>query len=188
LIGLKGKYSVSLYQLLESKVNLRKFDPQITPNENDRFIEIALKDLRDWLGTGKMYQLWNDFNKRVLQPAVEEINSNPLATTFTVKIEEVRGARNRVKAIKFFLTKTPERIKLEKSLQTTKKAKEIANESFLIPPFKGTEVYERAKKYANRLDVYKLEAEWRKFAKEKNQPIKNPELAFIGFVKKRCSA
>ena len=185
LLGLKGKYSVSLYQLLESKINLNKFKPHKTPDKADRFVEITISELRDWLGVGSMYSAWKDLNRRVLLPAVEEINSNPLASTFTVRTEEVRGSRRKVKAIKFFLTKTPERLRLENSIQVTKEAKKVAEGSFLIPPFKGTKVYDAAKKHAKGLDVYQLEIEWRELAKQRNQPIQSPEAAFIGFVKKR---
>ena len=187
LIGLKGKYSVSLYQLLESKINLRKFNPKQTPDEKERFIEIDLEQLRGWLNINHgEYRDWYNFNKRVLSPAIEEINSNPLASTFTVRTEEVRGARRKVKAIRFFLSKTSERLHLEKSIHTTKNAKKAAEASFLIPPFKGTKVYESAKKQAKGLDVYQLEIEWRELVKERNKPIQNPEGAFIGFVKRRA--
>ena len=186
LVGLKGKYSVSLYQLLESKINLNKLKPHKKPNEEDRFFEIPVSELRDWLGLGEQYKRWIDFKRFALVPAIEEINSNPLASTFTVRTEEVRGSRRKIKAIKFFLTKTPERLRLENSIQVTKEAKRAARESFLIPPFRGTEVYAEARKYAKGLDIYQLENEWREFAKNKDEKIEYPEKAFIGFVKKRA--
>lgn len=186
LIGLKGKYSVSLYQLLESKINMNKFKPDKTPNEAERFIEIELCDLRRWLNISHgQYKQWIHFKDRVLQPAVEEINFNPLATTFTVRTEEVRGARRKVKAIKFFLKKTQERISLESKLHTNRKSKEASATSRLVPPFSGTRVYDEAKKYAKGLDVHELEREWREYAKLQNKPVENPERAFIGFVRKK---
>lgn len=184
IIGLKGKYSVSLYQFLESKVNMWRFDSQKTPDERQRFVEVDLTEIRAWLGTGDQYSEWSDFNKRVLTPAIKEINLNPLASTFTVRIEVVRGARNKVKAIRFFLTKTPERLRIEQKIKTTKQARENAAES-LIPPFSGTAIYEEAKAISNGLDVYILEKEWRAYAREMNVPVKDPERAFLGFVKIR---
>lgn len=186
LLGLKGKYSVSLYQLLESKINLRKFDPNCTPDSCDRFVEISIEDLRGWLALENQYPRWIDFKRFALEPAINEINSNPLATTFNVRTEEVTGARRKVKAIRFFLTKTEERLELEKSIQTTKQAKEAANNSFLIKPFRGTEVYEKAKELAPHHDIYQLESEWREYAKNQDEAIASPEAAFLGFIKKRA--
>lgn len=185
LVGLKGKYSVSLYQLLESKINLKKFDAKHTPNESERFIEISVDELRDWLAIGNEYTRWFDFRLKVLTPAIEEINSNPLATTFNVRTEEITGKRKKVIAIRFFLTKTEERLELEKSIQTTKQAKESAKNSFLIKPFRGTKVYEKARELAPHHDIYQLESEWREYAKNQDEAIANPEAAFLGFVKKR---
>lgn len=186
VIGLKGKYSVSLYQFLESKINMWKFDPVKMPDEHQRFIEVELSEIRAWLGTGDQYSEWYNFNKRVLLPAIEEINSNPIASTFTVRTEEVRGARNKVKAIRFFLTKTAERIRIEQGLKAIKPAKANTAES-LIPPFTGTAIYEKAKAVSNGLDVYILETEWRVYAREMNVPVKDPERAFLGFVKSRAT-
>lgn len=188
LIGLKGKYSVSLYQLLESKINLRKFNPKHTPYEAERFVEIGLEELKDWLAIGNQYKQWIHFRDRVLTPAVEEINSNPLATTFTVRTEEVRGSRSKVMAIKFFLKKTSERLKLESSIQTSKLAKRVASKSLVVPPFSGTLVYERAKKLVPRgLDVHALEEEWREYSFQRNEVVKNPEGAFLKWLEKKFS-
>ena len=186
LIGLKGKYSVSLYQLLESKVNLRKFDPEKTLDEDKRYIQISLEELRNWLAIEKQYKLWGHFKSRVLDPAVSEINANPIASTFTVRTEEVKGKRNKVIAIKFFLTKTRERLVLEESIQVKKEAKEAARASTLIPCFSGTKVYDRAKKIVpSDLDIYQLEEEWREFAYNRNEEVKNPEGAWLGWLKKK---
>ena len=186
LIGLKGKYSVSLYQLLESKINLNKFKPHKTPDKADRFVQISLDELRDWLGVGNRYKLWADFDRRVLQPAIEEINSNPLASTFTVRTEEVRGSRRKVKAIKFFLTKTPERLRLESSIQVTKEANKAARKSSLIPAFKGTEIYDKARKIIPQgHDLHSLEEEWRDYSYRKNEPVKYPEKAWLRWLENK---
>jgi len=52
------------------------------------------------------------------------------------RVEGRRG--NRVKGVKFLVTKASERVQMEKGIQTTKKAKEAARVSRLIPPFNGT--------------------------------------------------
>ena len=189
LIGLKGKYSVSLYQLLESKINLRKFNSKETLDEEDRFIEINLEQLRGWLNVSDgQYKLWADFDRRVLQPAVEEINSNPLASTFTVRTEEIRGARRKVKGVKFFLSKTTERLRLEKSIQVTKEAKISAQRSNVIPPFEGTKVYDDARKIIpQEYDLHALEQEWRDYSYHKNEPVKYPERAWLKWLENKFS-
>lgn len=185
VIGLRGKYSVGLYQFLESKVNMWRFDTQKTPDNQQRFIVVDIAELKRWLGIVDQYKQWIHFRDRVLVPAVEEINSNPIASTFTVRTEEVRGVRNKVKAIKFFLTKTAERLRIEQGLKITQRAKLNAAGS-LIPPFSGIAIYERAKAVSNGLDVYILEQEWRAYAKDMNEPVKDSERAFLGFVKARA--
>lgn len=59
LIGLSGKYSVTLYELLESVAN--KIDP---------FIDVQLDTLRQWLKVpeGKLNS-WDYLNSRALLPA-----------------------------------------------------------------------------------------------------------------------
>lgn len=188
LIGLKGKYSVSLYQLLESKINLKKFDPKLTPREEDRMVEIPVGELRDWMSIGDQYKLWGHFKARVLLPSVEEINSNPIESTFTVKVSEVKGARNKVVAVKFYLVKTEARLALEKKILVSQKSKDCSEKSFIIRPFKGTVVYERAKQLIPAgVDVYDLEREWREYSKKKDEPVSNPEGAFLSWLKNRAT-
>ncbi len=186
LIGLKGKYSVSLYQLLESKINLKKLDPNHAPLEKNRFIEVKIEELKSWLGVNNQYKQWKDFKKRVLLPAIEEINSNPLASTFTVKTEEVTGARRKVIAIKFFLTKTPERLIKEKEIKTAKKEKKpnyldktLDNYSQAIPEYEVVEIVNR---WASGNDHKLLLNQWRnKAAQSKKYQGKG---SFVNYCKK----
>lgn len=188
LIGLKGKYSVSLYQLLESKINLKKFNPKFTPNEQDRMIEFKVDELRDWMAIGHQYKLWGHFKSRVLVPSVNEINSNPLASTFTVRIEEIHGYRKKTVAVRFFLTKTESRLALEEKIQVTQKSNSSAKKSFVIRPFRGTVVYEKAKLLIpSGVDIYLLEQEWREFSYKKDEKVENPEGAFLRWVKNRTN-
>ncbi|NEP00345.1 MAG: replication initiation protein, partial [Symploca sp. SIO2E9] len=175
LIGLKGKYSVALYQVLESKINLNNI-------KRAGYIDIPLKELKDWLGLGGEYNHWSHFQSRVLTPAVEEININPMATTFTVKVIPLKGKRNKISAIRFFLSKTPERIAQEKQIRLTKRTKQATLTSKLIPPFRCTEIYEKAKKLANGLDVYALEVRWREWVIENDIEVNNSEAHFLSFV------
>jgi plasmid replication initiation protein len=187
ILGLKGKYSISLYQLLESKINLRKFDPRHIQEKNQRYIDIKLDELKSWLGVGGDYSFWNDFNRRVLTPAIQEINSNPIASTFTVNCEVLRGKQNKVLGVRFFLHKTPERMKLEQKIADNQ-VKQIAQHTKKVPPFQGTVIYENAKKLARGLDVYLLEQEWRESVEKSQIEVNNPHAHFLAFVKKRSQA
>jgi plasmid replication initiation protein len=182
ILGLKGKYSISLYQLLESKINLKKFNPRHTQEENQRYIDIKLDELKGWLGIGGDYSLWGDFNRRILAPSIQEINSNPIASTFTINHEILRGKQNKVLAIRFFLHKTEERMKLEQKIADNQ-VRQIAQYTKKVPPFQGTVIYENAKKHARGLDVYLLEQEWRESIEKNQVEVNNPHAHFLGFVK-----
>ena len=91
LIGLNGKYSVSLYQYLETKINLQ------TP-----VIDCDLEELKGWLGVNnKSYSKWFNFETRVLKPAVKEVNENPIVGKFLVSYEPLKGQKRKIKAIRF---------------------------------------------------------------------------------------
>ena len=175
LIGLNGKYSISLYQLLESKINLNIVKIQ-------GHFDVELEELKDWLCLGGEYRKWIHFRDRVLNPSVAEINSNSLETNFAVQTETIIKNR-KVAAIRFFIKKSTERIIKEKSLQPKIKPHQITSLPFSIPPFQGTVIYEQAKQLANGLDIYYLEQEWRDSVKKRQIEIKNPHAHFLGFVK-----
>ena len=61
MLGLSGKYAVTLYMLLESVANLK------TP-----VLDVELNQLRQWLKIpdGKM-EKWYDINRFALEPALE---------------------------------------------------------------------------------------------------------------------
>lgn len=64
MLGLSGKYAVTLYELLESVVN--KIDP---------VLEVRVDTLRKWLKVPeKKLTRWVHFNQRVLEPAIKQIN------------------------------------------------------------------------------------------------------------------
>ena len=130
LIGLSGKYSVSLYQFLESKVGLDRLDPSLVPNEEDRFIKINLDHLKQFLSIRDgEYSKWVNFRQRVLDPAVKEINTNEMQSTFKVRYETVANNRRKVTDLKFFLEKTPGRLEKENQLRKIKFPKNNPSQS-----------------------------------------------------------
>ena len=124
LIGLSGKYAVSLYQFLESKVGMDKFNPSLVPNKAERFIQISLDDLKEVLSIrNNEYARWSHFKQRVLDPAVDEINTNSMQSTFKVEYETVTAKKRKVAGVKFFLAKTPERLEKESQLKKIRQLK-----------------------------------------------------------------
>jgi hypothetical protein len=178
LLGLKSKYAVTLYELFEGKINKR------VP-----VIQASVKDLRQWLQVpeGKLKQ-WDHLWNKALKPAVDEINADPKESGFSVSCELKRGGRgNRVQGVVFVLKKHEERKADEERLKTSKKAKENARLSQLIPPFRGTAIYTKAKKMAPQFDIYYLEQEWREWVSSSDVAVKNPEAHFLAFVKKKVA-
>ena len=187
IVGLKGKYAVALYQFLEGKIEMNKFKPHKTPEPEKRFIKVPLEELRTVLGVKDgEYSLWNDFKRFVLNAAVKEINTNPLHSTFSIKTETVKGARRKVVAIKFFLTKTQERLEREAEINIAKRQKKpnfldrtLDQYSQAIPM---PEVHETVSKHAPGHDPTTLYQQWRKKAAESKQY--QGKGSFVNYCKK----
>ena len=62
-------------------------------------------------------------------------------------------------------------------MKATKQAKAKGAEA-LISPFTGIAIYEKRKAASNELDIYVFEGEWRAYAKEMNEAMKDPEREF----------
>ena len=176
IIGLKGKYSVALYQLLESKINLRIVKQR-------GYLDMPLDELKDWLGIGKEYNHWSHFQNRVLIPAVNEINTNPIASSFTVKIETLRGKWSKIIAIRFFLQKTSKRIRHENSIQTSKEKQLEENLYKLVPQFEETWLIEITGKHCPGWDYRVIERQFRERVWKDGQKPKSPKAAFVGYCK-----
>ena len=178
LIGLSGKYSVSLYMLLEAAINLRR-----------PVIDISMEDLRAALNVpeGKL-SAWKDFNKKALQPAIKQINERPEASGFTVEMEPKAKGRKYTGVI-FTLKKAAARIAQEEGEKRPLKVVYSApekiqkNGSVELP----TQAYEIAKKAAPGYDVYFLEREWREWIYKQNlqETLENAVGSFIGFCKRK---
>ena len=168
MLGLSGKYAVTLYELLESVVN--KTDPTI---------EVTVDSLRQWLKVpdGKLKR-YVDFKRRVLEPSIKQINRNPEAAGFTVEMQPIKKGRA-VHKIRFTLTKAKERKQLETKLKGPPSPGPLFDAIRLT-----ARDYERAKKEAPGWDIYVLEMEWRDWMHEKEKPAPdNPGAAFAGFCR-----
>ncbi len=169
MIGLSGKYAVTLYEMLESVANMQA-----------PILKVTLEELRQWLkvpdGT---YKLWGDFRRYVLEPAIQQFNRQPDAGTgFVVDMLPVKKGRA-VHEVFFTVRKTRKRQELEAKIR---RSQQLSLFDVRLKP--GT--YEIAKKHAPGWDVYALEADWREWgSQQKDWPPRNPDGAFMNFCKKR---
>lgn len=177
LLSLSGKYAVTLYEVLEGFANRR-----------DGRCEVAIEDLRQWLCVPEgTYKEWRDFRKRVLAPAVKQINDDPIGAGFSIEYKAIRES-HAYSRIVFQLTKTDNRQATEKLMRQRSAAKRKAAEK-KRPAIKA-ETYEKARKVAKGLDIYAIEADlWAMWEEGGKQPFKkNADAAFIALVKKRAAA
>lgn len=169
LIQLSGKYAVTMYELLES-----------VANKEIPVLEASVEELRKWLKVpeGKMLR-GPDFRRRVLEPAIAQINENPNGAGFTVNMSLQKEGKA-VKWVRFEVIKTKERAAIEAKLRDREKQLD------LFEPRLRPDSYEQAKRFAPGWDIYHLAAEWREWAIEKKLwPPANPDAAFLGFCKHR---
>jgi hypothetical protein len=176
MIGLSGKYAVTLYMLLESVANM-----------NTPVLDAALPQLRQWLKVpeGKLNR-WVDIKRRAIEPALKQINDNPEAAGFTVTMEEIKESRA-VERVRFIVTKTEARLTEEKTYHPTPEkpalpaAPSASSGAYVLP----TTAYEQARKVAPNWDIYELERQWLVWMKGKPTP-KNPSGAFVNFCKAKA--
>lgn len=171
MLGLSGKYAVTLYMLLESVVNLQ------TP-----VLDVELVQMREWLKIpdGKLTD-WYDIKRRAIEPALKQINDNPQAAGFSVKMEEIKESRA-VARVRFIVTKTAERLESEKALQPKQALPSPSHTTYNNPL--PLETYGIARKVAKGWDVYALEREWREWLATKENPDYSPA-SFVAFCKQK---
>ena len=174
MLGLSGKYAVTLYELLESVAN--KVNP---------VLEVPLDSLRQWLKVppGKLGK-YKDFRVRVLEPALNQINENPLGAGFTVAMQPLKQSRS-VQKVRFTITKVNARLEFEKQLREA--GQEPASAPPLVDAVRLSPAdYERAKAVAPRWDIYELERQWREWIATKPKPT-HPGAAFVAFCRKKAA-
>lgn len=72
--------------------------------------EITLKDLKDWLQVSNKYPIFYDFKKRVIAPAIEEINAK---SDLRVLVDTIKRGRSIV-ALKFTISVKHKAVNVEK--------------------------------------------------------------------------
>lgn len=109
VMGLRSKYAITLYEILEGYVNRREPVALVTMDE-----------FRDWLKVPEdAYKTWKDLKRNVVDIAVDEINSRAEDAGFSIGYECIREGKAFTK-IQFTVQKTDER--QERDAQLGKKA------------------------------------------------------------------
>lgn len=177
LIKLSGKYAVTLYEILEGFANRRDGECRVT-----------IEELRRWLKVPEgTYDDWRDFRKRVLKPAVDQINADPLGAGFTVDYEPIRKGR-KIGEIVFKLTKTQDRIQQERDIKSAKSQKmRLADLKAKGRPALTSAMIARAdKETRHSLDMGEIERQfWAHWEAKGREDIKNVGGAFMGFAKSK---
>jgi hypothetical protein len=176
ILGLSGKYTVSLYMLLEGLVNLRH--PVLT---------VPLAELRQRLNMpeGK-WDDWRNLNRLVLAPAMEQINAGVEKIGFSAVYGTLCKGR-KIDSVVFRVEKTGARAETEKKISRRRSAKAAEEATGVhIPLFSGTD-YENLKMLCvtAKLDLYAEEAAWRSWCDKKNKAPLRPVAAFKGWLKRR---
>ena len=175
LIQLSGKYAVTLYEILEGFANRRDGECRVT-----------IEELRRWLKVPEgSYKDWKDFRKWVLDPAVKQINADPLGAGFSVEYEPIRKGRF-YHEIRFKLTKTRDRIQHERNIRSAKSQKQrLADLKAKGRPELTTGMIAKAdKETRHTLDMRDVERQFWEHWESKGKPdFDNIAGAFMGFTK-----
>lgn len=175
MMRLRSKYAVTLYEILESYVNRRDSD-----------CIVSLSEFQVWLKVPEnSYPNWRELKKRVIAPAVDEINKHADEGGFFVGYEGIREGKAFTK-IKFMLCKTAERDDRDTALQDkSAKAKKFSTPMLALQgsSYAPTDdVLEQLRTLAPGWDRQGLVAQYRQWSAGKITPT-NPHGAFLGWVK-----
>lgn len=178
LLKLSGKYAVTLYEILEGFANRR-----------DGRCAVTIEELRTWLKVPEgSYATWKDFRKWVLDPAVKQINDDPLGAGFSVEYTPIRKGRSYHELV-FQLTKTSKRMQTDNLIKKNagdarkiKAAKERGRPALL-----DTDIERAAQETRYFLDMEEVQrqfwAHWESTGKPEFQ--KGVAQAFMGFTKRK---
>ena len=175
LIQLSGKYAVTLYEILEGFANRRDGECRVT-----------IEELRQWLKVPDgAYPDWKNFRHRVLRPAIDQINADPLGAGFTIEYEPIRKGRF-YHEIRFKLTKTKDRIQHERDIRSAKSSKaRLAELKAKGRPALTSDMIARAdRETRHTLDMAEIERQFWAHWESKGKPdFKSVGGAFMNFTK-----
>jgi hypothetical protein len=177
VLALRSKYAVTLYEILEAYVNRRESS-----------LTVSIAELQNWLKVPEnAYPDWRELKKRVIKPAVDEINERSEEAGFLVGYEGVREGKSFIK-IRFTLAKSAERDERDLTLQGKARRGRAFTAAANQPPagaaYHPTDaVLDQLLRIAHGWDRQSLVAQYREWSKGKAAP-ENPHGAFIGWVKR----
>ena len=175
LIKLSGKYAVTLYEILEGFANRRDGECRVTIEELRRWLKVPEGSYRDW----------KDFRKWVLDPALKQINADPLGAGFTVDYEPIRKGRF-YHEIVFKLTKTPQRIQQERDIRSAKSQKmRLADlEAKGRPTLTSAMIARADRETRHTLDMSEIERQfWAHWESKGKEELRSVGGAFMNFTK-----
>ncbi len=197
MFALSSKYSLTLYEWLQKRVNLKYIDYETVP----------LDDVRGLLGvaTGKL-TTYGNLNKYAIKPAVEEVSflteyditTEPIKTGRAVTHLKISWQKKQDVGAQIAAVEELERSKIGRKARMQKRVEtaelspefsQITNSSSSLPTiFIDNTLVEKGKEIALQAgtgwDIYAIKREFQDFAKKKGMP-NNIESAFIGFVKNK---
>lgn len=181
LSAFTSKYGLGLYEVIASKINLRKASE-----------EIDLEALRQWLGVedGKLSR-WPDLNRFAVKPAVREVNA---LSPYAVEIEPIRRGRKVISLRVSWAKKQPfspaeraaarevNRSKIGRKSRISGTVQTVSIELTLDEIQKG---YDAAAPIC-RIDKHRAYEDWKSMVRGFEQKPSNPVGHFIDFCKKRA--
>lgn len=177
VLALRSKYAVTLYEILEAYVNRRESS-----------LTVSIEEFQNWLKVPEnAYPDWRELKKRVITPAVDEINEHGEEGGFFVSYEGVREGKSFAK-IRFTLAKSAARddrdAKLQGRARRGRTFKAAAPMPAIGAPYEPTDaVLDQLRTLAPGWDRQGLLARYRDWSRGKT-PADNPHGAFLGWVKR----
>lgn len=199
MFALTSKYALTLYEMIQKRGNLRWRD-------SERF---SLAELRAILGVPKgKLTTWSNLRLRAIDPAVQEVNQ---LSDYVVKVSPIKTGRSVSHVELRWWRKDSEGQKTtERELSFSKvgrKARGKGQQETVVTPVPiagqggkprpawldrhgpplAQETYQTARMRHPGFDVYTIEAEWRRWVKDK-APARDPDRAFLAFMRKYTEA
>ena len=174
---LTSKYSLVLYEMIQKRGNQRFIREQA----------FEVDELRDILVQPGRLTSWINFRNKALDPAVREVSA---MSDFHVSYD-VRKQGRKITHVILKWRRKDERAAdaAQRELDQPRVGRQARIEGRIedivetLPPL-SSGIYERAKELFPRYDVYAVETAWRTWAAKKNEPVQNPEGAFLNFFKR----
>jgi len=176
-----SKYALALYEAVSARIKMRM------PSE-----VISVEDLREWLGVeeGKLSR-WPDFNRKAVQPAINEVNA---LSPYSVAINPIKQGR-KVDRVEILWGKKEPFSPAEQAaarevnrVKTGRKSRiDGTDEKVVQVPHLSEDIIQKgydAAKSITRIDKHQVYQDWRAMVSTFPEIPNNPTGHFIDFCKK----